>query len=608
MRDWVKAAMSDGEVNSVDTAFADLMQTLANEPSDELWCASVLASAAVQNGDVCVTLPGIANEIGSGGNNATDSASLSVALNGSGVVQGEKLPVTLPLVLDSAERLYLSRYWLAEQELAAGLQARLKIATDNQNNTPSTELLDQLFPPQADQTSPDWQRVAAVVAARQHLCVITGGPGTGKTRTVARLLAVLQSQLAEIPRIALLAPTGKAAARLLESLRAECGELQQQGLPLELPDIASTLHRALGYQPGRSGFKHNAVFPLPFDVVLVDEASMVDLSLMHSLVQALASDTRLILLGDRDQLASVEAGNVLGDIVGDASPGRYSKAQRAVLSNSCAGFDAIDTQEPADGMGDAVVELQHSYRFDAQSGIGHFARSVNAGNADGALAVGNDAAFPDLTFINPEQTTLQNQLLGQAVPAAIEVLEAATVETALKKSLGYRVLCALQKGPRGVEHVNRYIESRLVRLGYMQPNQLWYHGRPILITRNDPGTRLYNGDTGLIWPDSNGIMMAWFADGDSDVRSVAPGRLPTHQTCYAMTVHKTQGSEFADVMLVLPEPPHSLLSRDLLYTGITRAKSAADIYGSERAIRDGCETKRVRASGLRDRLWGEIDV
>ena len=226
----------------------------------------------MQNGDVCVTVSGVANEVNSNGANSVDGASLNAALNSCGVVQGEESPVTLPLVLDSAERLYLARYWLAERELAAGLQARLNISSDDHSNAPPTELLDQLFPPQPGQNGPDWQRVAAVVASMQRLCVITGGPGTGKTRTVARLLAVLQAQLAQTPRIALLAPTGKAAARLLESLRAEHGELEQQGLSLELPDTASTLHRALGYQPGRPGFKHNAGFPLPFDVVLVDEA------------------------------------------------------------------------------------------------------------------------------------------------------------------------------------------------------------------------------------------------------------------------------------------------------------------------------------------------
>lgn len=682
MREWVKIALAEGFINSADTAFADLMQTLATKRSESLWCASVLASAAIQNGDVCVMLSQVAATA-----KIDNTKTLQTDLQASGVVQQPELSVSLPLVLDHAGRLYLSRYWHAERDLAEVLQAFLQHDAEDTSSLLPIDLLDQLFPPQvlvkdseeshtsqaqqtlanstkartskakkaqlelplepfseqspeqlskqplAETSGPDWQRVATVVAARQRLCVITGGPGTGKTRTVARLLTVLQAQLKQAPRIALLAPTGKAAARLLESLRNEVGQLQQQGLPLELPDTASTLHRALGYQPGRPGFRHNAGFPLPFDIVLVDEASMVDLTLMHSLVTALADDTRLILLGDRDQLASVEAGNVLGDIVGDASPARYSAAQRQALIHSCDGFDEVDMQAPAAGlseaqtpeplvsvaqnsdnekqnkqaqgtMADAVVELQHSYRFDAKSGIGRFAKAVNAGDANAARAVGNDTTLSDLQFVNPDTVSLQNHLLANAVPATINVIESSNVEKALKESLAYRVLCALHKGPRGVDQINRLIESRLVRLGHSQPNQLWYQGRPILITRNDPGTGLYNGDTGLIWPDASGNMMAWFPDGEDTVRAVAPGRLPAHQTCFAMTVHKTQGSEFTKVLLVLPEPPHPLLSRDLLYTGITRARKEAEIYASEEGVDVACETKRVRASGLRERLWG----
>jgi exodeoxyribonuclease V alpha subunit len=255
-------------------------------------------------------------------------------------------------------------------------------------------------------------------------------------------------------------------------------------------------------------------------------------------------------------------------------------------------------------MADAIVELQHSYRFDAQSGIGHFARAVNAGDFETASATSQNPDFADLNFIDPASTTLQQQLLAQAVPAAEAVIESATIEEALKTSLAYRVLCAMHAGPRGVEAINNIIEARLTRLGHIQPRQLWYRGRPILITRNDPGTRLYNGDTGLIWPDANGHMMAWFPDSDTGVRAIAPGRLPAHQTCYAMTVHKTQGSEFTRVLLVLPEAPHSLLSRDLLYTGITRARRVGEIYADTAALQFACETRRERVSGLRGWLWG----
>jgi exodeoxyribonuclease V alpha subunit len=619
MREWVEAALKENTINSADIAFADLTLTLAASKSDALWCASVLASAAVQNGDVCVTLTYVADKV-AGGVDSTASENSTATINAksirdelltSGVVQTAEVPVTLPLVLDGADRLYLARYWQLERELAEMLLSLLNATSGEPPVTPSMALLNDLFPPLLPllpPPPPDWQRVASVVAARQRLCVITGGPGTGKTRTVARLLAVLQAQACQPLRIALLAPTGKAAARLLESLRGEVSQLQQQGLSLEMPDVASTLHRALGYQPGRRGFKHNAGFPLPFDLVLVDEASMVDLSLMYALLSALDEHTRLVLLGDRDQLASVEAGNVLGDIVGTASPEHYSVEQRDVLIECCEGFDAVGPVEPAGGMADAIVELRHSYRFDAKSGIGRFASAVNGGDATTAIEIGEDGNYSDLSFISPENTVLNEQLAQQAVPVALNVINSETVADALAASLSYRVLCALYHGPRGVEAINRFIESRLVRQGHMQPNQLWYKGRPILITRNDPGTALYNGDTGLIWPDANGHMMAWFADADANnnngVRPVAPGRLPAHQTCYAMTVHKTQGSEFSHVLLVLPEPPHTLLTRDLLYTGITRARTEAEIYGSEDAIRVGCEAKRERASGLRDRLWG----
>ena len=599
MRNVVKEQLAEGTVNSADIAFADLLMTLAKTPSDELWTASALASAAVQNGDVCIVLNDLANSIEN-----TDATALSSALRESGIVQAPELPVLLPLVLDDAGRLYLARYWQEERDLAEALQSRLQATADPQHAAPPVALLDALFPPSPEPSEPDWQRVAAVVAAQQQLCVITGGPGTGKTRTVARLLAVLTEQSAESQRIALLAPTGKAAARLLESLRAEVVQLATQGISLDLPESASTMHRALGYQPGRRGFRHNADNPLPYDLVLVDEASMVDLSLMYALVSALAPTTRLIMLGDRDQLASVEAGNVLGDIVGGASPARYSTALRQVLTATCPGFESVISESENGGMADAVVQLKHSYRFDAQSGIGHFARAVNAGDADAACEIGNNTSYPDLAFINPDQTPLQSYLTEQALPAAAAVLEQHSVQDALKVLQEYRVLCALHLGPRGVEQINRFIESRLVRLGNMQPNQLWYRGRPVLITRNDPGTSLYNGDTGLIWPDDSGNVMAWFPDGEGGVRAVAPGRLPAHQTCYAMTVHKTQGSEFGDVLLILPEVPHQLLSRDLLYTGITRARRSVVVYGGEDAVRVGCETKRVRGSGLLARLWG----
>jgi len=618
MRELIEGRLLEGTVNRADTAFADLLVTLAAKPCDTLWGAAVLASAAVQNGDVCVQLSDVLDdrhELGKVRAELLDTGVMQVAQTDleserysetDGENSSKELPMpTLPLVIDSANRIYLARYWQEERDLAIDLKRRLVRLSEADAPMPATELLDTLFPTDLAATSPDWQRVAAVTASRQRICIITGGPGTGKTRTVARLLAVLQSSVDNAFRIALVAPTGKAAARLLESLRIEVDILQEEGVVLELPSEASTLHRALGYQPGRRGFRHNADNPLPFDVVLVDEASMVDLSMQYSLVSALGPTARLILLGDRDQLASVDAGNVLGDIVGDSSPERYSKIQCEALAATCPGFETVDQENYTGGMADAIVQLQHSYRFGSNSGIGQFAKAVNKGDADAACAIGDDKAFEDIVFVDPSVVALSDQLKAQALPAALAVLACDTVVDALSALLRSRVLCAVRTGPRGVSHVNWFLENQLMQQGYVLPTQPWYRGRPLLITRNDRSTGLYNGDTGLIWPDEHGNPMAWFPDGKGIARAVSPGRLPAHETSYAMTVHKTQGSEFTNVLLVLPEPPHALLSRDLLYTGITRAKESVAIHGSVASIRTATQTKRLRASGLRERLWSE---
>jgi exodeoxyribonuclease V alpha subunit len=330
---------------------------------------------------------------------------------------------------------------------------------------------------------------------------------------------------------------------------------------------------------------------------------MVDLSMQYALVSALTAKSRLILLGDRDQLASVDAGNVLGDIVGQASPHQYSSDQQKVLQACCPGFNTIDAADDAGGMADVIVQLQHSYRFDEKSGIGHFAKAVNQGNAELACAVGDDPRFEDQVFVDTETVSLHAQLKIQALSSAQALLAADSALEAISHLSHFKVLCAIQNGHRGVAGINDFMELQLMQLGLIPANELWYQGRPLLITRNDRGTDLYNGDTGLIWPDDEGNNMAWFPDGTGHARAIAPGRLPAHQTCFAITVHKTQGSEFSNVLLVLPDPPHTLLSRDLLYTGVTRAKHAVTVYGSKSAICIATNTKRIRASGLYDRLW-----
>lgn len=604
MADTRAVLAADERVSAVDLAFADFLQSQATQPSDALYTGAVLASAAVQHGDVCCALAIAVDHHPLVGVNGL--VGWRDALLQSGVVQAASEPVRMPLVLDAADRLYLARYWRDETRLAEALRSRMGRVVDPE--PPPRTLLDTLFPPnRSTDAGPvaDWQRVAAVVAARQSLSVITGGPGTGKTRTVARLLAVLGARHGTPPAVALAAPTGKAAARLLESLRTEAASLDAAGLPAGLPSDASTVHRLLGYRHGRRGFRHNADNPVPADVVLVDEASMIDLSLMAQLVDALHPDTRLILIGDRDQLASVEAGNVLGDIVGDAHPTAYSEPLRRALQASCAGFDTPVASPPSTdgGIADAVVALTQSYRFDARAGIGALARSVNAGDADAAVAALADGAQAETALTTPEQAAVAEHVVSRTLAELAGVIAARSPTEALDALSGFRVLCALRTGARGVDSLNAAVEQALARRGLIGSDALWYRGRPILVTRNAPGLGLYNGDTGVIWPDENGVPMAWFAE-EGGVRGVAPGRLPAHQTCYAMTVHKSQGSEFGRVLIVLPEPPHTVLSRDLVYTAVTRARHAVEVYGSEAAVRDGCQTDRVRVSGLRHALWG----
>lgn len=603
MADTRATLAADDRVSAVDLAFGDFVLSQAARPSDALYTGAVLASAAVQNGDVCCALATALVQSPPAG--VTDVSAWRDALSHSGVVQGPSEPVRLPLVLDAADRLYLARYWWEETRLATALRSRMMRVVNPE--PPSRALLDALFPPRHPGVAPepDWQRVSAVVAARQSLAVITGGPGTGKTRTVARLLAVLNARHGASFRVALVAPTGKAAARLLESLRAEAASLAAAGLDVALPSEASTVHRLLGYRHGRRGFRHNADNPVPADLVLVDEASMIDLSLMAQLADALHPDTRLILIGDRDQLASVEAGNVLGDIVGDAHPAAYSAPLRTALQASCAGFDAPPAQPPPaeSGLADAVVVLTQSYRFDARAGIGALARAVNAGDADAAVAALTDGAQAETALTTPEQSAVAEHVVSRTLAELAGVIAARSPADALDALGGFRVLCALRTGPRGVDPLNAAVEQALARRGLIGPDALWYRGRPILVTRNAPGLDLYNGDTGVIWPDENGAPMAWFAQ-EGGVRGVAPGRLPAHQTGYAMTVHKSQGSEFAGVLIVLPEPPHAVLSRDLVYTAVTRARHAVEVYASDAAVRVGCQSDRVRVSGLRHALWG----
>jgi len=577
-------------LSDLDRHFAALMRRLSDAPDPAVDLAAALAARTRRMGHVCLDLPAVAGrppEPAAKAPPLPDLDAWRAALIRSGVVgrPGD----FMPLILDRADRLYLHRYWAYQDRLARGLLSRGQSTEDGGQRTEGpADLLDRYFPPVGSVDEPDLQRRAAEVALTRRLCVISGGPGTGKTTTVAKILALSIEAADDPPEAALAAPTGKAAARMTAALVRETADSVYDSVREWLPDGAATIHRLLGSIPDSPYFRHDQDTPLPADLVVIDEASMVDMALMAKLVDALKPDARLILLGDRDQLASVEAGAVLGDICGAGGP-----AARA---------------EDAVGIGGCIVQLERSYRFGPDSGIGAASRAVNAGDADAALAVLRDSAQSEARWMEPFPTNAPPASFRDAVVARYRDYLAAGLapEDVLQRFDRFRVLCGLRRGPFGALSSNDAIETILARAGLIRPTGAWYRGRPVMITRNDYALRLFNGDVGVALrdPGAGGEIRVFFPGSDGGVRRLHPLRLPDHETVYAMTVHKSQGSEFNRVALLLPDRDAPVLTRELIYTGLTRARESVAVWGDPAVFRRAVERRIRRSSGLRDALWG----
>ena len=603
-----------GLLTDLDLHFARFMERLAGGNSPKLALAAALASHATGQGDICVNLRQWARRWAAiaGKTPAFTPPPTSdwlSALRASPVVGWPR--ERQPLILDRRGRLYLYRYWEYEQRLADDLQRRARAAPELVDETKLCADLDSLFPRHPGLIGLDWQKIAAATAALKRVCVISGGPGTGKTSTVLRILALLTGQSGERPlRIALAAPTGKAAARMQESIRAAKSTLNlTPAQAAQIPEEASTLHRLLGGRPDSVYFRHDRDNPLPLDVLVVDEVSMVGLALLAKTVAALPLSARLILLGDKDQLASVEAGAVLGEVCFGA--GRFAPEFRDRLA-TLTGEALLPGRETPSPLTDAIVLLRHSYRFGAVSGIGALARAVNTGKPDVALALLANADYQDIgwqTLIDPEQ--LPEQLAEPVAAGFAPYLEAvrdhADPPTVFAAFNRFRVLSAVRKGPFGVEALNQLCEAALHERRLIDNRQTWYLGRPVMIVRNDYNLRLFNGDIGITLPDPEEAdrVKVFFLGNDGALRSFAPARLPEHETVYAMTVHKSQGSEFDRILVVTPNEPSPVLSRELLYTALTRAKQEAVFYGTPDVFAAAVERRLRRSSGLRDRLWVE---
>lgn len=596
-----------GALRELDRQFARFICRLAGSDSRELALAAALVSQRTGEGHVCADLhaeaqaPLFAPPQGQANGEPAPPAAAWIEALGRFPVVGAGEPPT-PLVLDAAGRLYLHRYWDYERQLAADLLARHQ--SEQAAAAPKTirQGLERLFPPTA--VTPDWQKVAAGAAALRRLTIISGGPGTGKTTTVIRLLALLlELQPKADLRIALAAPTGKAAVRLQESIAQNKADLKATPAIRErIPERVSTLHRLLGARPDSVFFRHHRDNPLPLDVLVLDEASMVDMALMTKLCWALPAEARLILLGDKDQLASVEAGAVLGDLCagGEGFSAGFRQQLEAVTGEPLASADAT----AAGPLADAVVVLRHSYRFAGESGIGRLAAAVNAGDAPGAAAILRQPQA-DLEWIPGQRPAAE--IAAEAYADYLQAMaQGADPRTVFDRFEAFRCLCALRHGPSGVSGINRTVEQRLRARGLVRGDGLWFAGRPVMIGANDYNLRLFNGDLGLILPDPEAPerLLAWFPDprAAGRMRGILPARLPRHETAFAITVHKSQGSEFDQVLLALPERPSPVLSRELLYTAITRAAKRFLLQGPEEIVADMIHSRTVRNSGLREKF------
>ncbi len=598
-------------LTATEARLAQQLCRLAGDDSPEVLLGAALALRGPRFGHVCVELDAVAGQLC----DAPPTEDWLPKLAASPAVRPGG-PGSTPLVLD-ARRLYLDRYWRYEHDLATALAGRAAVRDPHVDLDALRGWLDGVFGPP---TGPDRQRLAAALAVLRRLTVIAGGPGTGKTYTVVRVLAVLHAAHPQL-RAVLAAPTGKAAARLQESLR--------EGLAaLVLPDAqrevlartpALTLHRLLGVQRGSSTrFRHDADHPLAEDVVIVDEASMVSLPLMAKLVAAVREDARLILLGDRDQLASVEAGAAFGDLCGpDGSRPvlRLSAPARAELETAT-GIAVDDRAERAGrpGIWDAVVRLDRFRRYDDQSDVAAAAAAIQQAAQDPEVALQRLRGRPDgaLRRYDPERDPgARARLRAEVVEAYVVAVRLALVGADALEVLAalgeVRVLCALRRGPDGAQAWNAGIAAGIaaVEPGF-RPEQPWCVGRPVLVTENDYAVRLSNGDVGVVLADAEDRdrRVVAFPTVDGGVRLLSPARLPACETTFAMTIHKSQGSQFAHAAVVLPTRPSPVLTRELVYTAITRASQRASLYATDPILRATLARPVQRASGLQPRLWG----
>lgn len=647
--DWLSQLLSLKLIRPIDAQFAQFIaeheSSLSGKPHDQgLMLLALLLSNTLGQNNVCLALnqldmaswfgrlePELLNVLPplneavehiTQYHSVRSVASLKSANSTKSTLDGANAPLVY-----FEHKLYLERYWQYEWLLSQRLKAKVSDPAKQQlqqhlihNSQQIKQWFDTLFV-HSRPGQMDWQKAACANALINDFCVITGGPGTGKTTTVTNLLALLvlieKHNLIDKPYqhrqiIKLVTPTGKAAARLSESIKSAKSDLPvPQEVKQAIPDEASTIHRLLGVKPHSSDFIHHQDNLLHLDVLVVGEVSMVDLPMMAKLMSALPSHTKVILLGDKDQLASVEAGSVLADICSRLDSGYSQSLVEQIEQLTHMPLSQEVKVNPLPSFNDAICMLKVSYRFDDKSGIGQLAKAVNRGDWLGikALSRRDDAhlLFAGVSDFDRQQLI---QHCAQAYQPYLQMIkDGASVKDIINEFNRFQLLCAVREGDFGVAGMNVAIERQLERHRLIDTASLYYAGKPIMISSNDYSLSLFNGDIGLILPDAQtGQLKAWFITPDGEVKAVFPNRLPSHESVYAMTVHKSQGSEFDAVAMILPPASEAggnkVITRELIYTGITRAKKRFALYAEDRVMQQAVSIATDRASGLGQLLYG----